>query len=89
MFTIIPSCNLLQIIVVNGESNEQEHKHIKNRSMGTERYPEYTKENEKGKVNQLLLLREYFSTSLVGQGEKELMWRTRKTNTIITKPGRE
>ena len=28
-------------------------KHIKDRSMGTEGYPEYNKEKEKGKVNQL------------------------------------
>ena len=43
------------IIVVNGGSNGQGYKtkHIKDRSTGTEGYLEYTKEDEKGKVNQL------------------------------------
>ena len=32
---------------------DKDTKHIKDRSTGTEGYFEYTKENEKGKVNQL------------------------------------
>ena len=39
--------------IVNGESNGQGPKHIDDRSTGTEGYLEYTKENEKAKVNQL------------------------------------
>ena len=35
------------------DSTGQGYKHIKNRSTDTEGYLEYTKENEKGKVNQL------------------------------------
>ena len=41
------------MIVVNGGSNGQGYKTHQGRSMGTEGYLEYTKENEKGKVNQL------------------------------------
>ena len=32
---------------------DKDTKHIKDQNMGTEEYPEYTTEKEKGKVNQL------------------------------------
>ena len=35
------------------DPTDKDTKHIKDPSMGTEGYLEYTKENEKGKVNQL------------------------------------
>ena len=35
------------------DPTDKDTKHIKDRSTGTERYLEYTKENEKGKVNRL------------------------------------
>ena len=35
------------------DPTDKDTEHIKDRSMGTEGYLEYTKENEKGKVNQL------------------------------------
>ena len=35
------------------DPTDKDTKHIKDRSRGTEEYLEYTKENEKGKVNQL------------------------------------
>ena len=35
------------------DPTDKDTKHIKDRSMGTKGYLEYTKENEKGKVNQL------------------------------------
>ena len=42
------------VVTYNGGSNGQGYtKHIKDRSTGTEGYLEYTKENGKGKVNQL------------------------------------
>ena len=35
------------------DPTDKNTKHVKDRSTGTEGYLEYTKENEKGKVNQL------------------------------------
>ena len=35
------------------DPTDMDTKHIKDRTTGTEEYLEYTKENEKGKVNQL------------------------------------
>ena len=49
---------------------DRDTKHIKDRSTDPEGHLEYTKENEKGRLT-------------------NLMWETRKTNTMITIPGRE